>query len=122
MQLGSTAFAGFIPRIYNWGVSLTRPKFNVRVNWNYRGRQRLNSVANAGTEPGTFRYATERLYIDVLGEYKLTRRLALFMNLRNLNDATEDFETYGPNTPGYARLRNITDFHSLWTFGLKGNF
>ena len=87
-----------------------------------RGRQRLNSVANAGTEPGTFRYATERLYIDVIAEYKFTRRLALFMNLRILNDATEATETYGPNTPHYARLRNITDFYSLWTFGLKGNF
>jgi iron complex outermembrane recepter protein len=121
-QLGSTSFAGFIPRIYNWGLSVTRPKYTARINWNYRGRQRLNSVANAGTEPGTYRYATERLYIDVLAEYKFTPRFSLFMNLRNLNDATEDFETYGPNTPQYARLRNITDFHSLWTFGVKGSF
>jgi hypothetical protein len=58
----------------------------------------------------------------MLGEYKLGKHLALFMNLRNLNDATEDYETYGPNTPGYARLRNLTDFHALWTFGLKGTF
>jgi outer membrane receptor for ferric coprogen and ferric-rhodotorulic acid len=79
-------------------------------------------VVNAGTEPGTFRYARPRTYVDVLADYKLTPRIALFMNLRNLNDATEDFEVYGPNTPGYARLRNITDFHSLWTFGVKGNF
>ncbi len=122
VELGSTAFAGFIPRIYNWGVSLTRPRFNVRVNWNWRGRQRLNAVTNAGTEPGTFRYARPRTYVDVLGEFKATPRLALFMNLRNLNNATEDFEVYGPNTPGYARLRNITDFHSLWTFGVKGTF
>jgi TonB-dependent receptor len=120
--LGSSAFAGFVPKIFNWGVSLTRPKFNVRVHWNYRGRQRLNAITNAGTEPGAYRYATERLYVDVLGEYKLGRRLALFMNLRNLNDATEDFESYGPNTPGYARLRNVTDFHSLWTFGVKGSY
>jgi TonB-dependent receptor len=120
--LGSTAFAGFIPRVYNWGVSLTRPKYNVRVNWNWRGQQRLNSVVNAGTEPGTFRYARPRTYVDVIAEYKLTRHFAVFANLRNLNDATEDYETYGPNTPNYARLRNITDFHSLWTFGVKGSF
>lgn len=121
-DLGSVSFAGFIPRIYSWGISLTRPKYNVRVNWNYRGLQRLNSITNAGTEPGTFRYARPRTYVDVLGEYQLTKHLALFANLRNLNDATEDFESYGPNTPAYARLRNITDFHSLWTFGLKGRF
>ena len=121
VALGSTAFAGFVPKIFNWGVSLTRPAYNVRVHWNYRGRQRLNAVANAGTEPGTYRYATERLYIDVLGEVRLNRRFALFMNLRNLRDATEDFEVYGPNTPLHARLRNLTDFRPLWTFGIKGN-
>jgi hypothetical protein len=22
----------------------------------------------------------------------------------------------------YARLRNVTDFHSLWTFGVKGSY
>jgi iron complex outermembrane receptor protein len=120
--LGSTAFAGFVPRVASWGISLTRPKFNLRLHWNYRGRQRLNVVANAGTEPGTYRYATPRLYTDVLGEYRLSPRLALFMNLRNVTDVTEDYETYGPNTPAYARLRNRTDFHSLWTFGLKGGF
>lgn len=43
------------------------------------------------------------------------------MNLRNLRDATEDFEVYGPNTPLVARLRNLTDFRPLWTFGIKGN-
>ncbi len=122
VALGSNSFAGFVPKVMNWGVSLTRPSYNVRVHWNYRGRQRLNSVANAGTEPGTYRYASERLYVDVLGELRLNRRVALFMNLRNLRNATEDFETYGPNTPRYARLRNLTDFGSLWTIGIKGGF
>ncbi|MBI5770449.1 MAG: carboxypeptidase regulatory-like domain-containing protein [Verrucomicrobia bacterium] len=120
--LGSTAFAGFVPRVINWGVSLTRPKFNVRVNVNFRGRQRLGAVTGAGVESGTYRYAAPRRYVDLVGEYHLTRRYSLFMNLRNLNDAWETFEVYGPNTPGYAKLANITDFHPLWTFGVKGRF
>ena len=84
-------FAGSIPRRGSWGVSLTRPGYNLRINGNYRGRQRRGIVASgASIEPGTYNWGSKRLYIDVSGEYSLTRRLALFTNLRNLNDATED--------------------------------
>ena len=33
-------FDGFTPQTYNWGVSLSREKYTLRGNWNYRGRQR----------------------------------------------------------------------------------
>jgi len=116
-------FAGYIPRSGSWGVSLTRPSYNLRINWNYRGRQRRAIVATgASIEPGTYNWGSKRLYIDVSGEYSLTRRLALFTNLRNLNDATEDTEISGPNTPAHAQFRSRLDFGSLWTFGLKGTF
>jgi len=116
-------FAGYIPRSGSWGVSLTRPGYNLRINWNYRGRQRRGIVASgASIEPGTYNWGSKRLYIDVSGEYSLTRRLALFTNLRNLNDATEDTEISGPSTPTHAQFRSRLDFGSLWTFGLKGTF
>ena len=116
-------FAGYIPRSGSWGVSLTRPGYNLRINWNYRGRQRRAIVATgASIEPGTYNWGSKRLYLDVSGEYSLTRRLALFTNLRNLNDATEDTEISGPNTPAHAQFRSRLDFGSLWTFGLKGTF
>lgn len=120
---GADNFAGFIPRSASWGVSLTREKYNVRMHWNYRGRQRRGLVA-AGTsiEPGTYNWGNKRLYIDVLGEYNLSRRFALFANLRNINDATEDFEIAGPSTPSHAQFRQRTDFAALWTFGVKGRF
>ena len=116
-------FAGYIPRSGSWGVSLTRPGYNLRINWNYRGRQRRGIVASgASIEPGTYNWGSKRLYMDVSGEYSLTRRLALFTNLRNLNDATEDTEISGPSTPAHAQFRSRLDFGSLWTFGLKGTF
>ena len=116
-------FAGYIPRSGSWGVSLTRPSYNLRINWNYRGRQRRALVATgASIEPGTYNWGSKRLYIDVSGEYSLTRRFALFTNLRNLNDATEDAEISGPSTPAHAQFRSRLDFGSLWTFGLKGTF
>ena len=95
-------------------MSLTRPGYNLRINWNYRGRQRRAIVATgASIEPGTYNWGSKRLYLDVSGEYSLTRRLALFTNLRNLNDATEDTEISGPNTPAHAQFRSRLDFGSL---------
>jgi len=70
----------------------------------------------------TYNWGDKRLYIDVLGEYNLSRRFALFANLRNVNDATEDFEIAGPSTPAHAQFRQRIDFAALWTFGIKGRF
>ena len=116
-------FAGYVPRIYNWGVSLSRPKYNLRANWNYRGRQRRGLIATGRSiEANTYDWGSKRLYIDLSGEYNLGKRFAVFGSLRNLNDATEDVERAGPNTPPQAQFRQREDFGSLWTFGLKGTF
>jgi len=116
-------FAGYIPRSASWGVSLARPAYTLRVNWNYRSRQRRNEVAVApGIEPGTYNWGLKRLSVDLLGEYYFARRFAVFANLRNVGDATDDFELSGPSTPPHAQFRSRLDFGSLWTFGVKGTF
>ncbi|MDO8543565.1 MAG: TonB-dependent receptor [Opitutaceae bacterium] len=116
-------FAGYVPRSASWGVSLTRPKFNVRMNWNYRGRQRANRVAaGASIAPDTFNWEVERLYLDLSAEYNLRRRLALFASLRNVTGEYDDTEVYGSGTPAHARLRQRTDIGALWTVGVKGSF
>ncbi len=119
---GADNFAGFIPRSFNWGASVTRESYNVRVHWNYRGRQRRGIVTGTGIEPNTYNWGSKRLYIDVLGEFNLSRRFALFANVRNIGDATEDFEVAGPSTPAFAQFRQRIDFAALWTFGIKGRF
>ena len=113
---------GFISRSGSWGVSLTREKWNARVNWNYRGRQRNAPVTGLSIEPGTFNYSAKRLYVDMLGEYYFWKRVGLFVNLRNVGDATEDTEIRGPNTPAHAQFRQRVDYASLWTIGIKGTF
>jgi iron complex outermembrane recepter protein len=118
----TASLAGFISRSGSWGVSLTRPKYNVRLNWNYRGRQRNAPVTGMGIESGTFNYSSKRLYIDVLGEYYFWKRVGLFINLRNVGDATEDTEILGPSTPEHAQFRQRIDYASLWTIGIKGTF
>jgi len=117
-------FSGFVPRATNLGASLSRERFNVRVNWNYRGRQRQDAITGRGIEPGTYIWAPPLRFLDVQGEYNLGPRVALFANLRNLrNTPTTVVERYGPSTPAVARLYQMTqDGASLWTFGVKATF
>lgn len=122
-SLGSFAGSNYTPRSGSWGVSLTREKYNVRVNWNYRGRQRRGEVpVSQSIGPGTFNWASKRLYVDVLGEYFPWKRLGVFVNLRNIGATYEDAEIAGPMTPPHAQFRQRLDHGSLWTFGLKGTF
>ena len=112
-----------IPRSGSWGLSLTRERFNVRLNWSYRGRQRENAVAaGQGIEPGTYNWTSKRLSVDLLGEYHFSRRFAFFANLRNLRDQPLDTKAAGPNTPAYAHFRGRTQNGAVWTFGLKGTY
>ena len=104
----------------NWGLSVTRPKWNLRINENHRGRQRLLPVTGSGIGPGTYDYMTKRRYIDVSGEYFLRRSLGLFVSARNINGAAEDQMIYGPLTPSYARFRAREAYRPMWTVGIKG--
>jgi len=119
----SNSFSGYTPRLYNWGVSVSRPKFTVRANWNYTGRKRLGPVAaGRSIAPGTFNWSSKRLVADLNADYRLTRRLTLFANLSNVFNDPVDNEIYGPATPESAQFRTRQNYGSLWTFGLRGNF
>jgi hypothetical protein len=104
-------------------VSLTRERFNIRMNWNYRGRQRNGLIATApGIEPGTYNWTSKREQVDLIGEYYFTRRLGLFATLRNLGSAPIDNKAAGPNTPAYAQFTSRNQISASWTFGLKGTW
>ena len=120
---GSGNFPGFIPRTASWGVSLNRERFSLRANWNYRSLQRRGAVAaGSSIEPGTYTWWSKRLYLDLNGDYTLTRRLSLFASIRNIADAPDDIKVFGPSTPAVARFRTRAEYGSLWSFGLKGTF
>jgi iron complex outermembrane recepter protein len=112
----------FFPKTGSWGVSLSRPKYSVKANWNYRSQIRQGAITGRGIEPGTFNYDKERLFLDVNGEYYFSRRFGLFASFRNIADVTDDGFAYGPNTPAYARFNARNDFSASWTFGVKGTF
>jgi TonB-dependent receptor len=116
-------FSGYVPRTASWGFSFTREKFNVRTNWNYRGKNRRGLVAaGASIEPSTYNYGAKYLFVDILGEYRFAKRTSFYFNLRNFTDSPEDFKIYGPNTPAVARFNSRIDYAALWTFGIRGSF
>ncbi|WP_414661170.1 carboxypeptidase regulatory-like domain-containing protein [Horticoccus sp. 23ND18S-11] len=116
-------FDGFTPQTYNWGVSLSRPKFTLRGNWNYRGRQRGAVVTGRSIEPGTYNWNAKQLYVDLQADYTFTRKLALFAAIRNFGDsAPTDNKIFGPSTPSQARFRSREEVGALVTFGIKGTF
>lgn len=120
-DLGALGFND-IPHSGSWGVSLSRPRFNVRLNVSFRASQRQGRVTGTGIEADTFNYVPSRNTVDVLGEYNLWKRISVFANLRNVGDVPNETVTEGPHTPDYALLRMRQRYGSLWTFGLKGTF
>lgn len=114
-------FSAFIRRSQNWGISLDRPKYSIRLNWNSRGRQRQGSVGGAA-EPGTYSYAAPRLTMDIDGEYRVSKSLGFFLGARNITGEPFVLERYGANTPDYARRFQRDDYGIAISAGLKGSF
>jgi len=115
-------FNGFTPRTYNWGVSLSRPKYTLRANWNYRGVQRGAAVTGRSIEAGTYNWNSKQLYVDLQADYSFSRKLSLFAAVRNFANAPTDNKIYGPSTPSHARFRSREEVGALITFGFKGTF
>jgi iron complex outermembrane receptor protein len=112
----------FFPLTGSWGVSLSRAKYSVKFNWNYRSRIRQGALAGRGIEPGSYNYDGERLYLDINADYYFRRSIGVFASFRNINDVTDNGYAYGPSTPAYARFNQRNDFSAAWTFGIKGTF
>lgn len=119
----TASFSGYVPRLANWGVSFTRSRYNVRMNWNYNGRKRMGLVApGRGIETGTYTWTAERMIVDLSAEYYFMKHTAFWMNLTNLTDSPIDLEIAGPTTPEYAWFRQRTNFGAMWLFGVKTSF
>ena len=115
-------FSGFIPKTASWGISLTRPAYSLRVNWNYKSKHRRAAINGASIPPGTYVFGSKRLFVDIIGELRLSRHFALFGNIRNLGDTPEDFVRDGPGIPDVAKFRQRDRYGALWIFGVKGTF
>ena len=114
-------FSSFIRRSQNWGINLERPKYNVGLNWNHRGRQ--GQGAGGGTaEPGTYADMNSRLTLVAEVEYRFSRRLGLFSGGHNITGEPFVIERYGSNTPPHACRHQCADYGIALFAGVERSF
>lgn len=116
-------FRNFVRRNDNYGATLSRPKFTVRLKVNDRGRQRQAIVTGVNLAEGSYRYQAPRRTLDVDFEYRLHPRVSLFVAGRNVfNEASTYQEVYGNGTPEYARTSTYWEHGVNYVLGIKGSF
>ena len=113
-------FSTFIPESANWGIDFNRRPFSVMAKWNYRGQQRLGSIAGLGA--GAYDYLKSRTRLDVNVDYQLRANLFLYASGQNIFDIPETTLRFGPQTPGYARVTQVLTGGVQLTLGIKGKF
>ena len=79
------------------------------------------TVRSAG--PDTYTYNGAHTLLDLSGEYRVSKTLSVYANLRNVNDSPfGDGLTYGPQTPELAKRDGRVKYGSTWVFGVRGRF
>jgi iron complex outermembrane recepter protein len=116
-------FNNFVRRNDNYGITLSRPKFTLRLKVNDRGRQRLTVATATNVAPGAYRYQAPKRMLDVDFEYRLRRGLSLFIAGRNVTNVPSTYnELYGDGTPEYARTYSYWEHGVNYVMGIKGSF
>ncbi len=119
----TASFSGlFVAKTANFGLTFSRQRLTMRIAVNQKGTVRQGAVTGANREPGTYQYIAPRNSADFSAEYRLTRKFALFVGGRNINEATDDTVIYGPNTRSDRILSARADYRAYWNIGLKGTF
>ncbi len=114
-------FSAFVSRTVNWGLAYDSRRLSVKLNWNYRGREKDAPTTVAGVT--YYEYFAPRLYLDTNLEFRLTQHVGLFFNGRNLTNVPQDDQRYAAGvTPDYAKLYRRELFGTAFTFGVKGSF
>jgi iron complex outermembrane receptor protein len=111
-------FSGFITQTTNAGISLSRERYSVKLNWNHRGRQKQGLFAG----PNYFNYQVPKDVVDLNAEFRPRRNLTVFLSIRNILNQSENGDRYNDLTPTYARGYNSGGFVPLYNFGVRGTF
>lgn len=102
----------------NWGVSLTRPRYSVRLNWGHRAEFRTGAIDANGLAD----YRVKETLLDLNTEVRFTQRLGVYFSARNLLDAPNQIGRYRADSPRYARIRSFQHTGVFMTMGVKGEF
>jgi TonB-dependent receptor len=123
---GSTTadFTGFNPSAYAGGINFIRPRYFLKLTCTYQGETQRGAVGASATIPaGTYNYQDARRRWGVSGQYSLTKRLAVFGAMTDLNGGFNPTTLrYAPNTPSYAKPQRYQELGATITLGVKGSF
>lgn len=115
----STASPELYEKTANWGLSYSRGRFGLGLNWNYRGSR---SSASSTYGVGGQTLVPSRITLDLNSEIRVSRRLSLFFNARNLTNSRSYQYGLGSLTPEYSKARSGGDFGTKLSAGIRGRF
>ncbi len=119
LQGNNTAdFKGFVPKVFNTGVSYDRGRLSLQVKRNYRGLQQ----GSPQNWPNSFEFRRASVSYDLTAQFRMTRRIALFLTGRNVTNEPTLTEWSSPATPDYARLQRYSESGAQYAVGFKGTF
>jgi len=116
-------FNNFATRTANWGISLNRPRYSVKLNWNGNDDIRVNRIAPSAAFPeDTYFWVTHRTTMDASFELRLNRKFSIFGTARNLTNRRVTRDRYAPETPEYAYNNRYLKVGAFVSLGVKGEF
>lgn len=110
---GAAALANFVPTSYNWGLSYTFRRLQVRVAMNHLSPYLLQF----SPDPIAAVWQTETDTLSLNANYKLTRWVNLSAGVENLFNEWPHNYSLNRN-----RLTVIEVYGTRWTFGVNGRF
>ena len=112
-------FANAQTRRFNAGLQFAYKALSVNTNYNWTG---LRRGATSGIAPNAFIYTRPRELVNLSVDYLVRRNTSVFFTLSNLLRNPSVNETYGTDTPAYARVTSKREDGSQVQFGVKGAF
>lgn len=103
----------------NWGVSYSRGRIGLGLNWNYTGEFSV-PLASLGPQGATLNQSV--LTLDLTTEFRFTPRLSIFFNARNLTNSLVKTERLSPSTPAYSHPLTYQDRGVKMSAGIRGTF
>lgn len=114
-------FSGFIPRVFNYGVTFTKSGFMVLAKWHRRTDVAQGLIPALG--PDARAYVKGRTILDLNVSYQLRSGTSIFLNARNALSERVDYLRYGSQTPEYAAPYALRSYGgAIFDLGVKGRF
>ena len=114
-----TDFSTLVKHSASWGFRYSYRRLGFGMNWNYR-TSRTTERLQVGPQGVT--YFPSRVTLDATSEFRFTPKIALFLNVRNLNDEwSASSKQFSPNTPDYIPFVN-TYTGLKFALGVRGTF